>query len=211
MHFTNVLPPRFEYSAIITAFVFACWFLFGTKNNIRARFVVLGLAFTLLADLFLVVLYTNQNDITLAKFGVLAFIFAQLSYIGFVHWGNTKTFKIDVVVRICATVVLCLVFAFGSENNTLLVVLVAVYIANLCTNLIFALVKFRTHHIFAVALVLFLLCDVFVGLMFLGHNFSTNWAWVFYIPSQTLIAISVLISSSSRATPRTRNRHLLPR
>lgn len=69
-----------------------------------------------------------------------------------------------------------------------------IYFSNLCINAAgaFALKK----HLFAIGLVLFILCDLCVGAynLALYFDYTLNFAqvgmWFFYLPSQVLIVLS---------------------
>ena len=84
------------------------------------------------------------------------------------------------------------------------------YITNLLINIIFAYAEKKTL-LFAVALTLFICCDLVIGLQEAANSYLPilqntflisifncvyNIAWIFYLPSQTLIAIfAVLINT----------------
>lgn len=79
------------------------------------------------------------------------------------------------------------------------------YYASLATNIIAAFASFNRNKILAIALVLFLLCDTVVGLQVAINAYLPiaassllyrlvfmpfNLSWFFYLPSQTLAAVS---------------------
>ncbi len=78
------------------------------------------------------------------------------------------------------------------------------YYANLLTNIVFAFRNFKTAPTFAIGLLLFAFCDLLVGFTMLDlylpvtessivyklTHCDLNLIWVFYVPSQTLIALS---------------------
>ena len=80
------------------------------------------------------------------------------------------------------------------------------YYTNLIVNLIFAFIRFRRCGIMAIGFLLFLLCDTLIGLAFIDPYFTIpadsfihtliypgfDLAWAFYLPSQMLLAISLL-------------------
>ena len=83
-------------------------------------------------------------------------------------------------------------------------VLSMIYIANLVVSIIFAFLHFRQNKLLAIGLLLFLCCDIFVGLkeMMPLINVKDNLVFnffeeipiplqpLFYIPSQAVLAIS---------------------
>ena len=83
-----------------------------------------------------------------------------------------------------------------------------VYYVNLILNLLFSFLQFRKQPLLSVGFLLFLLCDTVIGLNMLDAYLPIsresllyavidpgfNLAWAFYLPSQTLLAISLLPS-----------------
>jgi len=80
------------------------------------------------------------------------------------------------------------------------------YFASLIHNVILAFVLFKKSPMFAIGMLLFLLCDIVVGLnsaigtyisvpensiWYLIAHAPFNLAWTFYLPSQTLLALSI--------------------
>lgn len=201
MHFTGLVPYPWNFFAIVTCLVAAIIFawMFKRDKSYKAWLIVLGLSLTVIADLWLVVLYHMHQRIIFAILGVLFFLFTQLTYMTFLHDGvKSKRFRLDAKLRaIIAFILACVAVAINAaflQMNYLLVIIGAVYIINLVMNIVFAWVnlKNRRYYLFFVGLVFFLACDIFVAMSFAGLKFNINWAWIFYIPSQTLIALSVL-------------------
>ena len=80
------------------------------------------------------------------------------------------------------------------------------YYANLVINIVFAFVQYKKSRLFAIGLLLFLGCDTLVGINALLTQYITspnaqaicnaifgalNWAWIFYVPSQACLALSL--------------------
>ena len=79
-------------------------------------------------------------------------------------------------------------------------------INNLIVNIIFAFAEFKKHPLLAIGLLLFALCDVIIGFYFIDDYLplaadsiiykilgsGINLAWIFYLPAQTLLSISLL-------------------
>ena len=161
-----------SYLVIVFAFIFSLFTLFKNYNYL----ITIGLFFTLLADLFLVVL--GNED--LRAYGMFFFVFTQLSY------G------------------IYLIFVLKEKADPLSIFSI-IYFANLISNIVVCFLNIKKLYFFLIALLLFLLCDLFVGFTtangiyftyedgtFLYYlvNANFNFAWLFYIPSQTLIAIT---------------------
>ena len=182
-----------KYAGIILCLIYAVLSLKNGKDHV---FLCVAFLFTLVADWFLLV---KNNDYV---FGVAAFIVAQTVYLlRLVSLGvNTRrTIIVRLVVTISAISVL-----FVADLADLLTVLVAIYFVALVTNCVDSYTLFKNgvkNKLFAIGLTLFILCDVSVGI----NNFSAyfdvsaiTWLitaarylmWIFYLPSQVLIALS---------------------
>ena len=151
-----------------------------------------------MADYFLVL----KDDAQLE--GVIAFIAVQLCYFAylFVREERRKVRVANALARVLLSLVLVIAcyLVIGESTDALSIVSV-VYYANLVANIIFAFTLGKEARLFAVGLVLFAMCDLCIGLdvlfdsylkssdldIFYGRYF--NLPWVFYQPSQTLIAL----------------------
>jgi hypothetical protein len=96
------------------------------------------------------------------------------------------------------------VLVLGEKTDALALVSLCYY-ANLIINLIMAFLQFKQDKLFPIALLLFLLCDTVIGLQVASGGYlpiapgsalyqflwmPINLAWLFYLPSQVLIALS---------------------
>lgn len=164
-----------------------------------------ALVFTLLADLFLVVMSPIQQLPAMVFFS-----FTQLCYFLRLYMGHkNRTVQMAHCVARIAVVVLALaltVIVLG-ENTDALSLVSLFYYANLIVNIIFAFIEFKKEGLLAFGLLLFLLCDTVIGLNVMASGYlpvaegsfiysilhcNINLAWIFYVPSQALIAISLL-------------------
>ena len=177
-------------------------FLFVEKSK-SYFFTQLALIFTVFADLFLV-WFGAEDQLS----GMIFFFGTQMSYFLriFLEESNPKTRKIHLIVRISASILIsfatCVVLG---ENTDAVAIISLLYFANLAINTIFAFVNFKRSPLLAIGLTFFVLCDIFVGIATMGAyihiaegslaykilNSGVNWAWIFYVPSQTLLAISL--------------------
>ena len=87
------------------------------------------------------------------------------------------------------------------------------YYANLILNAVFAFVSFGKNPILAIGLALFVLCDTVIGFSLIDTYLPISegaliyqiiypgfdLAWAFYLPSQALLAVSLLPSRCRRA------------
>lgn len=173
-----------RYITIILCFI-VLWF---ERNSYDNRLLKISFLITLVADLFLFVI-DNYYEV-----GVTIFIFAQLIY-GYRLLDNNKKYtkiflSIYVLSVIMAEVIIKIILL--DEFNYLTFVTV-IYFVLLVNNIFNSIVFIKTNYIFAIGLILFGLCDIFVGLSNLDiyYNYAIDFAWIFYIPSQVLIALSV--------------------
>ena len=178
-----------SFLSIVGCFCFA---LLGRGDP----YLVAGLGCTVIADLFLVVSSPVQR-----LWGMVAFLCAQSLYALRLHkavprrWLGWCRGGLVVVSQVVTVAVL------GGKTDPLALVSLAYYAMLIC-NLIHAFAGKRWR--FAVALVLFLLCDTVIGLQVAAGGYlpigegsvlyqilypGFNLAWMFYLPSQVLISL----------------------
>ena len=156
------------------------------KGNIIARFALL---FTLIADYFMTYLGTNY------EISICFFILVQLSYFILINYLN-KCKYLNIMIMSYLIIVGTLILVGLKLNLIDLLALIAViYISISIINIIY-LIILRKRNIFYVCfligLVLFLLCDISIGIMNLATNeqvavFFDKIIWVFYGPSQIVL------------------------
>ena len=184
-----------SYLSIILCFLFA---LQGLKRN---PFVVAGLACTVGADFCLVVCDPIQR-----LWGMFFFLGAQTLYAIYLHQKQKN--NIILLIRILLTAVAVLVAVLVLKENLDALALVSVcYYANLIMNMIAAFTQWRGNKLLPIGFVLFILCDTIIGLQVASggylpiaegswlHNLifsGFNASWMFYLPSQVLIALCSL-------------------
>ena len=190
------MTSYWQYSAVLLAFLFS---LFSIKGEHRGHLVVLGLAFTLVADYFLVL----RGDAQLG--GVIAFCFAQLAYLAYIFLtDDRKGIRLtNILTRVgLCTLLIIAAYAVLGDGVDALAVASVIYYSNLAVNTVFAFLLGKKGRVFAIGLVLFAACDLLLGLGILGDAYLDtdafdfvfgyfNLPWVFYQPSQVMIALSV--------------------
>jgi hypothetical protein len=164
--------------------------------------------FTVLSDLFLLVL-----DIQLL--GILTFILVQIFYGLRISIVKKHDLVKEFTTRIIIQAVLTLFIAFILKQINVLInpLLVATifYFIYILTNTILAIMAVATSakykrpsmKLFTIGMVLFLLCDINVGLFNMAsfitmpeniyvvvYSLSSILMWTFYAPSQVLLAYS---------------------
>ena len=186
------------YLAIVLVALFT---LVTIKGDRVGHLIRLGIAFTLVADYFLVIAADSQLE------GVIAFIAVQVCYFAYtlVREKRTRVRYINIASRAVLMVGLVITtFAVLGEGADALAIASVLYYGNLVANAVFAFLLGKRERIFAIGLVLFAMCDIWIGLevlfsSYLGSDlmnfvYSSNYnlPWVFYQPSQTLIALNLL-------------------
>jgi hypothetical protein len=190
----------FCYAAVVLAFIFSLTFISGVWDRI---ILTVGLAFTLAADFYLVLLDDHY------AVAVSFFSLAQIAYAArlCLRAKSGKSRRIQLLTRgvVSLSAILVPCFLLGEQADYLSVIVVF-YFANLVLNTVIAFFDINGDRAFGIGLLLFCLCDAVIGLSKLGMYFPVGdveilkWlshygykiAWMFYVPSQTLIALSLL-------------------
>ena len=203
----------FQYSAICLCLITGLIALLR-KKRIFNLYVFLALLFTLVADTFLVLLspYLNYayQCIAMAAFSVCQ-IFYMLAILTIKK--SKQEMWINLISRLSFLVVLQVVafFIIGMKFD-LLVPLSVLYFSQLICNIVLGFFHVRSYPLLAFGLLLFLGCDIFIGLGYLSNilglpadhfinvvvTFPFNFAWLFYLPSQILLSLSGHFSVSRR-------------
>ena len=166
------------------------------------RLTALALFLTLCADTCLVLCDPPQRLL-----GMIFFLGVQACYFRRTHIllsGGARRASLYSHAALAVLGVVLPLLVLGKGADALSIVSI-VYVLNLLDNIIFAfLVKSKTSILLPLGLVLFILCDLFVGFgmletylplapdsffYHLAHP-SFNVAWAFYVPAQTLLALS---------------------
>ena len=188
-----------KYVGIIICFLASLIPIFS-KNSAKSQyFIPFSLFFTLVSDYFLLI----NTDKNLYIFGVVIFIIVQLSYFIYIETlkKNKTSFLISLIFRIILSSILIIVLPIIRFD--LLSIVSACYFVELLMNFItsLSLIKINKYFlIFSIGLLLFIGCDISVGLtnldLFEGHikNLVSNLMWIFYLPSQVLISFSNYIN-----------------
>ena len=201
IQFPTDTPTRYVcYSSVVLAFVFGvtCY-----KKDYNYLFTVLALAFTVIADYFLV-LPESPNQLP----GMIFFSVAQLLYAVklFFSQKDKKARIIHLVVRVALSIIaVTLTVLVLGENADSVGIISMFYYANLVVNIVYAFIT--KNYLFGVGLCLFACCDAIIGLSVMTEGYlpipdtsfihkilhpGFNIVWAFYAPSQTLIALSLV-------------------
>ena len=188
-----------KYVGIIICFLTSLIPIFSKNSAKYQYFIPFSLFFTLVSD-YLLLINTDKN---LYIFGVVIFIIVQLSYFIYIETlkKNKTSFLISLIFRIVLSSMLIIILSILQFN--LLSIVSACYFVELLMNFITSLSLIKINKfflIFSIGLLLFIGCDISVGLtnldLFEGHikNLVSNLMWIFYLPSQVLISFSNYIN-----------------
>jgi hypothetical protein len=203
----DLLEPGswFQYLSILLCLVFLLVFPLRTKGWLT---VTIGMIFACLADFFLVVLQKHQ------LLGTWIFVFAQAAFairLFWEDWGRRGRFGAVRVLLFVALESVGMVVVGHAFDGLVFVALM--YFSLLVGNVIHAFVLWKKHPLYALGLALFVLCDLAVGLFMAGPYLTVSessilgrilssgidWAWLFYLPAQVLITLSVYSENRKEA------------
>jgi hypothetical protein len=190
-----------SFAVVVLSALFMLLCIQRSKSYILMQ---IGLICTVFADLFLVVI-----DPMIQLPAMVFFSGTQICYFLRIYFTTTskKEKLIHLILRASLIVIIQIITVIVLKEKTDALSLVSMfYYTNLVLNVIFAFVHFKKLPLFAIGLILFLLCDTIIGLDIMAESYITgkaletfnsiltglNWAWVFYVPSQALLGISLL-------------------
>lgn len=190
------------FLSIVISFVFSLIILDKSTKSVTTS---VALFFTLISDALLVLVTPPVRTVAMLSFSMVQICYFLRLYL---NTTSVKQRRIHLIVRCIAILVLifaCVVVLGGSCD--LLSIISVFYFANLLTNLMFAFAERGESPLFPIGLLLFALCDIFVGFSVMSQlyfeftegtflyyiaNPEIDLAWLFYVPSQTLIPLSLI-------------------
>lgn len=198
----NPLWAIVSFSIVVLAFFMNFMFM---KKSLSFLFTALALAFTVFSDVLLVLL--DKYYLT----AVISFIFVQIFYSCRII-VNTKSLKLKtlhIASRISLSLIsIILVSIILKDDADLLTIASAICFVNLVLNVITSFINYKNKSdslIFAIGLLLFMLCDFFVGINNIEYIMEISrdsliyqiiyndyifFPWLFYAPSQMLLGLS---------------------
>lgn len=194
-----------QLSYICVVFCFLLSLCFAKKDN--TLLITLGLLFNCIADIFLVLNYSNQTMLA----GVSVFLITQTFYALYtLTLCKSKTTKIiNICARIIGSIIILLITLLALKIK-LYEAFSGVYIFNFVITLIVCLCNFKSQYIMCVGLFLYICCDVCVGLTnggasilgfsgsFIDFLYSFDMAFVFYIPGVYFISLNNFLKFSNK-------------
>ena len=179
-------PLKFAVSTLITLFGVTA---FSRKET---KFVSIGLMFTLLADVFLVLL--NKY-----LYGVAIFIIAQLCYAVYLSYISGKRVSTELLKRIIPAILASAITAMlGFKGNIVLPAAYAVCIGiNIAHSVELQIQKpSKKHLLLMIGFIVFVIGDICVGLRhmpFVTEDIASVLyliTWISYPPSQIMVLTS---------------------
>ncbi len=195
-----------RYLCIVSAFVFSGYVILKNKVGYITFF---SFCFTLAADLCLVMTEPREQLL-----GMIFFCGTQVLLALRIH-GTYKSKRarcITLAIRVVLVIfVQALTLAVLGDKYDALSGVTMFYFANIVLSAVLAFVNFKSMKLFSFGMLCFVLCDVFVGLssaagaylsfaegslLYTLANPAFDAAWMFYVPSQTLLSISTIYDNS---------------
>ncbi|BCJ99947.1 lysoplasmalogenase family protein [Anaerocolumna chitinilytica] len=191
-----------KYCSILLCNVFTL--TYALKYRRRENFILSGgLFFTAVSDYFL--LFTDNFT-----FGMLTFCAVQILYLVYLYFLGERRRGVAgrLLVNILLWAAALLILLILQLPVSLLLITAAFYFISILHNVITAVGNVRhkfsnRNLIFAVGMILFLLCDINVGIYNMDgfitvesmtfqklYHFSEIAMWMFYLPAQVCISIS---------------------
>ncbi len=169
---------------------------YSKQSRLDSIFVVIALIFTFVSDTFL--LYLGKYF----ELGVSTFIVVQIMYFLRLIYSTNFTknrIYVSIGIRVISFIICLIIMPFIDMFNYLNIVTIF-YFINLVMNFIDSMIstiilrhdktRFITSLIFTIGLLLFIGCDINVGLSNLIGK-GGRLIWSFYLPSQILIVLSM--------------------
>ena len=198
MNLGTIDTTWFKYSGVALCLIFSIYCAFKKKDKI-SLFIPLALVSTLISDYFLLI----NTDIDLFIPGLATFIITQLIYFLLISYNRRKRneFSPNIILRILISVILIFVASIFVKIDGL-VSLALIYFTQLLINFCYSacLIKEdKKYLIFVSGLLIFIACDINVGLNNvhiidgIDYKIVNYLMWLFYLPSQVLLACSNLV------------------
>ena len=188
-----------SYFAVILALVFT---LFRHTGAAKCPISLVAMAATACADLFLMVTVPQRPIVAMLFFSLVQAAYFLKIYLKTDDRG-LRALHLFIRLFLLLTALIITLTVLG-EGCDFLAVISVLYFVNLVLNLIFSFFIRKRSLLFSLGLFFFLLCDVFVGfgmmepyipisegsIAYFLANPGFNAAWLFYVPAQTLLALS---------------------
>lgn len=199
--FVLIFTLKGKASTIVSFLSIINPFLYSLSFNKSKEVVMTNIAlfFTVISDLFLVIIEPTYKDIAMISFNIVQICY----FLRLLLLSNNKIR--DLIIRIALIVFVVIITILVLKDKTdFLSIISMIYYINLILNLVYSFINFKVSPLFAIGLLLFICCDTLIGFDNLSgylsinessfiyklNHLNFNLAWVFYVPSQTLISLS---------------------
>lgn len=197
-HFSSTYLNIIKYIGIILCFILTL--ITNCKEYLSdARLLQMGMLFTTFADLALVI-FDSQ------LIGVILFTIVQLFYIArYTRDSFRNIFKRLLMIFIIIFGIYLFISKFIFKTSFILIAAGLFYAICLIVSVVKGLEISRdssylnpNKYFIAMGMILFFLCDMSIAIAYILRTYSilnlsylfSNLIWIFYLPSQTLLAIS---------------------
>lgn len=197
-----------SFISVILAFLTGMIFF---KLTNKTFFINIAMLMTVCADFCLVILQPMEQI-----WGMIFFSITQTIY-GLYLYLNAKSNherNLNLILRTSLVVIMeTVMFIIVRDKADIVSILSMYYISNLIINIVFSFWKGNAKPLFAIGLIFFLLCDLFVGFsVAIGVYFEIssnswlykiiyadfNFIWLFYIISQTFITLHLITQANKK-------------
>ena len=202
--FLQLASGRAVAASSFISIILACLFCFvSLEKSYEYAFTQIALVCTVCADYFLV---WSSPIVQLPA--MVFFLVAQLMYASRLYLlaGKRERYAQIISRAVLSVIIVAVTVLVLKENTDALAIVSMLYYANLILNAVFAFCNFRCRKLLAIGFLLFILCDTVIGLDMMNaylpiHSDSYlykiirpgfNLAWVFYLPSQVLLSLSMM-------------------
>ena len=209
--FLQIASGRAVASASFGAIIFACLFcLVSMEGSCEYAATQIALICTACADYFLV---WSSPIVQLPAMSF--FLVAQLAYAFrlYILAGERERLAQIISRATLSAIIVIVTVAVLGESTDALAVISMLYYVNLILNAVFAFVSFKSRKLLAIGFLLFILCDTVIGLDMINEYLPIsedaylykiirpgfNLAWVFYLPSQVLLSLSMMPKKFSKS------------
>ncbi len=200
------------FSSVVLAFLFSAYFYLAFAKNSDGLLTVFALLFTVCSDFCLVILDPWQQLVAMVFFSIVQLLyFCRIC----LKSKNRKDLIVHLSVRIMAIIIsLVTAFIVLKERTDALSLISMFYYSNLLINIVFSL-KYRKYSLLLpIGLICFVICDTLVGLSQMSNMYfdfaedsflykithtDFDLIWFFYVPAQTLLALSPIETTRKKS------------
>lgn len=201
-----ILSSRLKYSSILLCFIFTISLFHYVSKRQDAALLSIAFFFTAVSDYFL--LFTTDY-----VYGIISFCMVQILYMLRIWSLDQRKHPVTLIIRGCVIAATIMILSLVGIPIDPLLCVTCFYFLNFLINIIELINRSRQstkcennlfhNGCFLIGMLLFFLCDIFVGLFNLTSYITVEESiyrvieliasygmWIFYLPGQVLIALS---------------------